>query len=160
MNNTNDESEAVSQSTQPSHHYDLTTPNKVANSLGKLKRDFSKSLSDATNRSLNIAGNSIAFTVKAVQSAIDSLTQFVRISEDIKQQAEAAKEIIEAGAKSNVDEIEITLSQKAGANLIYNLKYQTEVTLGKKGTMTIKVKYKDKKEEKDIVCASKNCAIQ
>jgi hypothetical protein len=64
-----------------------------------------------------------------------------------KKQADAAKEIIEAGRKNNVDEMEITMSSEAGAKLKVNANYEglpidIEGRLGSEGKIIMKIKYK------------------
>jgi hypothetical protein len=123
-------------------HYDLTTPSGLIDSLQKFGLDSTKFLSDTTHTSVNLAGNTAKFALDAVLSTVDRLTQFVRIGEDIEQQKKAAIEIIKQGAENNVEELEITLSEKAGGTIGNETGYPIEVVLGKKGYMMIKVKYR------------------
>ncbi len=75
-------------------------------------------------------------------SFIGSLTKFAGITDEIEEQRKTAINIIEAGERDGVGELEITLSEDAGLNVKNQVKHPVEVVLGKKGTMTIKVKYK------------------
>jgi hypothetical protein len=64
-----------------------------------------------------------------------------------KKQADAAKEIIEAERKNNVDEMEITMSSEAGAKLKANADFEglpidIEGKLGSEGKIIMKIKYK------------------
>ena len=64
-------------------------------------------------------------------------------SQEIESQRETAIEIIRAGKDHSVDEIEITMSEKAGLSLGSSIEgFPIECTIGTSGTMTIKVKYK------------------
>ena len=63
----------------------------------------------------------------------------------IEEQKKMAIDIIKAGENSNVDELEIDVSQKAGTTLKADIKemgLNGEFTLGKNGNMKIKIKYK------------------
>jgi hypothetical protein len=65
----------------------------------------------------------------------------------IKQQEEAAINIIKAGKENGADEIEIELEQAAGVNVTGAFKNEAgagslNTTLGKNGKMKLKVKYK------------------
>lgn len=66
-------------------------------------------------------------------------------SEDVvAAQAKAAADIIRAGAENNASEIDITLSQEAGAHFKADFEGNpVKFTLGKSGTVKMTVKYKD-----------------
>lgn len=66
-------------------------------------------------------------------------------SEDVvAAQAKAAADIIRAGAENNASEIDITLSQEAGAHFKADFEGNPiKFTLGKSGTVKMTVKYKD-----------------
>lgn len=67
------------------------------------------------------------------------------IPKEIETQRRAAIEIIRAGKDSNVEEMEITMSEQAGLNFtsaVEGLPVDLKVKAGKSGTITMKVKYK------------------
>lgn len=62
---------------------------------------------------------------------------------EIEAQRRSAIEIIRAGKDSNVDELDITMSEKAGIGLNANVEgVPVEFIVGNSGNMTVKVKYK------------------
>lgn len=61
----------------------------------------------------------------------------------IQEQRQAAVEIIKAGKDNNVSSLEVTLDQKAGIDLGSVIEgIPLKFSVGKSGTMTIKVEYK------------------
>jgi hypothetical protein len=64
-------------------------------------------------------------------------------SREIESQRKTAIDIIRAGKESNTDELEITVAEKAGLGLGARVEdIPIDVTLGKSGNMTLKVRYK------------------
>jgi len=64
-------------------------------------------------------------------------------TDTIKEQRQTAVDIIKAGKENNVDEVEITLDQRAGIDLQSDLaEFPLRAKIGKDGKMNIKVKYK------------------
>jgi hypothetical protein len=73
----------------------------------------------------------------------DGLSSLMSGSNSVEAQRMAAIGIIREGQKSGVDEIEITMSHKAGLSLGSNVNgIPIEATAGISGNMIIKVKYK------------------
>jgi len=73
------------------------------------------------------------------------ITNTLSTKKQIEAQKEAAVEIIKEGAKSNVDELKITLNQEAGLKLKGEIKeFETNIDfkVGQDGNMIVKVKYK------------------
>ena len=65
------------------------------------------------------------------------------VQKEIEEQRETAIKIIQAGKKNDVDELEITMSEKAGLSLGSSVEgFPVEVVAGTSGKMTLKVKYK------------------
>jgi hypothetical protein len=73
-----------------------------------------------------------------------SSAMFNTVDQEIKAQKEAVIEIIKTGKEQGVDELEVTMSQKAGIGLdlsgIDGISVDT--TFGTSAKMTMKVKYK------------------
>jgi hypothetical protein len=66
------------------------------------------------------------------------------VEKETEAQMKAAVEIIKAGKKAGVDELEIAMDEKAGLGLQLTLKeFPLEMIAGAKGKMVMKVKYKD-----------------
>jgi hypothetical protein len=65
------------------------------------------------------------------------------VTKEIESQRKTAIEIVRAGKENNVDELEITMSEKTGLSLGSSVEgFPIECTAGTSGTMTVKVKYK------------------
>lgn len=61
----------------------------------------------------------------------------------VEAQAQSAADLIKAGAENNVDEMEITLSEEAGLHIkSAHPEVPIKLTMGKSGTVTMKVKYR------------------
>ncbi|WP_019502006.1 hypothetical protein [Pseudanabaena sp. PCC 6802] len=81
------------------------------------------------------AGN---FLVDAVQSLTSGA-----VTKEIELQTKAATEIIRVAKENDVDELEITMSEKAGLSLGANVEgFPIELIAGSSGNMKLKVKYK------------------
>jgi arginase family enzyme len=79
---------------------------------------------------------------KALFDGIASLTSGTN-EKEIEEQRKAAIDIIRAGKENGADEIEITMSQKAGVGLSSDVDgIPIEFIVGASGTMKLKVKYK------------------
>lgn len=109
--------------------YDLTTAEGAKNALALLEK-HSKYLA---------LGGPIGLLAKlALDRVFESSTDVVTA------QAKAAADIIRAGAENNAAEIDITLSQEAGAHFKADFEGNPlKFTLGKSGTVKMTVKYKD-----------------
>ena len=79
---------------------------------------------------------------KALFDGISSLTSGAN-EKEIEEQRKVAIDIIRAGKENGADEIEITMSQKAGVGLSSDVEgVPIEFIVGASGTMKLKVKYK------------------
>ena len=82
------------------------------------------------------------FIGKALFDGIASLTSGTN-EKEIEEQRKAAIDIIRAGKENGADEIEITMSQKAGVGLASDVDgVPIEFIVGASGTMKLKIKYK------------------
>lgn len=64
-------------------------------------------------------------------------------AKEIEAQRKTAVEIVRAGKQSDVDELDITMSEKAGIGLNATIEgVPVEFIVGNSDTMTLKVKYK------------------
>ena len=80
---------------------------------------------------------------KAGKYLFDSFKSLFSVEKEIEEQREAAVRIIQAGKENGVDELEITMSEKAGLSLESSVEgFPVELIAGKSGNMTLKVKYK------------------
>ncbi len=79
---------------------------------------------------------------KALFDGISSLISGAN-EKEIAEQRKVAIDIIRAGKENGADEIEITMSQKAGVGLSSDIEgVPIEFIVGASGTMKLKVKYK------------------
>jgi hypothetical protein len=79
---------------------------------------------------------------KALFEGISSLTSGAN-EKEIAEQRKAAIDIIRAGKENGADEIEITMSQKAGVGLASDVDgVPIDFIVGASGTMKLKIKYK------------------
>jgi hypothetical protein len=79
---------------------------------------------------------------KALFEGISSLTSGAN-EKEIAEQRKVAINIIRAGKENGADEIEITMSQKAGVGLASDVDgVPIEFIVGASGTMKLKIKYK------------------
>ncbi|NCR97347.1 MAG: hypothetical protein EWV58_13460 [Microcystis aeruginosa Ma_MB_F_20061100_S19] len=84
----------------------------------------------------------LALPVALVLDGISLLTSGAN-EKEIAEQRKVAIDIIRAGKENGVDEIEITMSQKAGVGLSSDVdSVPIEFIVGASGTMKLKVKYK------------------
>ena len=77
---------------------------------------------------------------------IDKTFDLFSTKDVIKEQREMAEEIIKTAKANNASEIEIEVNQEAGVEIETELKKMgipIRVKIGKKGTMKMKVKFKD-----------------
>jgi hypothetical protein len=79
---------------------------------------------------------------KFLVDAVQSLTSGA-VTKEIEEQRKTAIEIIRAGKENGVDELEITMSEKAGLSLGSNVEgFPIELMAGSSGNMKLKIKYK------------------
>ncbi len=105
--------------------FDLTTPEGL--------KSFAK------NSAVYVLGGPFSLLAKI---AYDKF--FEPTKEVIDAQAKAAVDIIRAGAEHGASEIEITMSQEAGAHFGTDFEgIPIKCTLGKSGTVKMNIKYKD-----------------
>jgi hypothetical protein len=84
----------------------------------------------------------LALPVALVLDGISLLTSAAN-EKEIAEQRKVAIDIIRAGKENGVDEIEITMYQKAGVGLSSDVDgVPIEFIVGASGTMKLKVKYK------------------
>ncbi|MFM6896051.1 MAG: hypothetical protein ACKPKF_01670 [Microcystis panniformis] len=113
-----------------SNEFDITTPEKRLKALTFL----------AQNSWLGMVP--FALPVALVLDGISLLTSGAN-EKEIAEQRKVAIDIIRAGKENGVDEIEITMSQKAGVGLSSDVDgVPIEFIVGASGTMKLKVKYK------------------
>jgi hypothetical protein len=113
-----------------SNEFDITTPEKRLKALTFL----------AQNSWLAMVP--FALPVALVLDGISLLTSGAN-EKEIAEQRKVAIDIIRAGKENGVDEIEITMSQKAGVGLSSDVDgVPIEFIVGASGTMKLKVKYK------------------
>ena len=80
---------------------------------------------------------------KTSKYLFDSVKSLTSVDKEIEEQQEAARRIIQAGKENDVDELEITMSEKAGLSLVSSVEgFPVELIAGKSGNMILKVKYK------------------
>lgn len=83
-------------------------------------------------------------------NAVKSLTSDAVVQE-IEEQKKAAVEIIKAGQEAGVDELEITMSERAGIGLKSELEgLPIDLIAGSSGKFTLKVKYKSQSSATNI----------
>lgn len=83
------------------------------------------------------------FVWEAGKYLFDSVMSVTSVQKEIEEQREAAIRIIQAGKENGVDELEITMSEKAGLSLGSSVEgFPVELNAGKSGNVTVKVKYK------------------
>ena len=110
--------------------FDLTTSEGIKNASVVL---------GTTGAAILIPGAPLFFLAKFVFDKV-----FEPSSEVVAAQAKAAEDIIRAGAENNASEIDITMSQEAGAHFKADFEGNPiKFTLGKSGTVKMTVKYKD-----------------
>ncbi|GBD54035.1 hypothetical protein NIES298_19140 [Microcystis aeruginosa NIES-298] len=110
-----------------SNEFDITTPEKRHKAL---------------NSWLAMVPLPLALPVALVLDGISLLTSGAN-EKEIAEQRKVAIDIIRAGKENGVDEIEITMSQKAGVGLSSDVDgVPIEFIVGASGTMKLKVKYK------------------
>jgi hypothetical protein len=115
-----------------SNEFDITTPEKRHKALTFL----------AQNRHWLGPLVPLALPVALVLDGISLLTSGAN-EKEIAEQRKVAIDIIRAGKENGVDEIEITMSQKAGVGLSSDVDgVPIEFIVGASGTMKLKVKYK------------------
>ena len=114
--------------------FDLTTKDGIVNAA--------KELGDKDLALLLIPG--YGPMVYLGKKAIDAINGVLSTTEStIQEQTKAAVEIIKAGKQAGVDNMEVTLDQKAGLNFGSEIEgLPIKVMVGKSGKMTINVKYK------------------
>jgi len=113
-----------------SNEFDITTPEKRHKALTFLSQNSW------------LAMVPLALPVALVLDGISLLTSGAN-EKEIAEQRKVAINIIRAGKENGVDEIEITMSQKAGVGLSSDVDgVPIEFIVGASGTMKLKVKYK------------------
>ena len=113
-----------------SNEFDITTPENRNKAITFLMQ----------NRWLTI----FPFTVlgAVIWDGISALTASAN-EREIAEQRKVAIDIIRAGKENGADEIEITISQKAGVGLSSDVDgVPIEFIVGASGTMKLKIKYK------------------
>ena len=88
----------------------------------------------------------IWFYWKAGQFLVDALKSLTSdaVAQEIEEQKKAAVEIIKAGQDAGVDELEITMSERAGLGLKSELEgLPIDFMAGSSGKFTLKIKYKN-----------------
>jgi hypothetical protein len=112
--------------------YDLTTSEGIKN----------VSISAAKHYAIYALAGPIGLLAKF---AYDAGSKLLKPTENVvSAQAKAAVDIIKAGAENNVSEIDITMSQEAGAHFGADFEgHPIKFTLGKSGTVKMTVKYKN-----------------
>jgi hypothetical protein len=84
-------------------------------------------------------GWAIAPQIWLLKKALD----FFSVSETIKEQQEVAINLIKAGKENGVDEMRITMDQKAGIDLQSKIEgIPLKIKIGKEGHCIVEVKYK------------------
>ena len=79
----------------------------------------------------------------AIKYAWKALSPSNIVNKEIEAQRETAIKIIQAGKNNGVDELEITMSEKAGIGLNSNIEdLPIEFLIGNSGNIILKVKYK------------------
>jgi len=110
--------------------YDLTTPEGIKKASVVL---------GTAGAAILIPGAPLFLLAKFVFDKV-----FESSAEVVAAQAKAAEDIIRAGAENNASEIDITLSQEAGAHFKADFEGNPiKFTFGKSGTVKMTVKYKD-----------------
>lgn len=115
-------------------NFDITKPDGRENALTKL-RELNK------NVWIHMLIPQVTIGI-AILEGVKSLTSDP-VEKETAEQKKAAIEIIRAGKECGVDELEITMSEKAGLSLGSSIEgFPLEFLAGASGNMTLKVKYK------------------
>jgi hypothetical protein len=86
----------------------------------------------------------LGLLIELMKYAIDRVASLLDSKQIMEAQRNTAEDIIKAGENHNVDELEITLDQDAGAKVNLNINGAdiVKIKIGNEGKMKIKVKYR------------------